>query len=309
MSRLLAFDTSFLFYRAFHGLPTTLRAPDGTPVNAVRGLLDAMAALIDAYRPDLVACAWDDDWRPAWRVQLIDSYKAHRVASPVDGGVDHEETPDELAPQIPIIRAALAALGIAVDGSPGFEADDVLATLAARHPGETLIATGDRDLFQLVGPATRVVWVGRAAPRGELVDESWLLDRYGVPADRYVDFAVLRGDPSDGLPGVKGVGEKSAARLVGEYGSLDELLAAAVVPGRLSPALARNLTGAADYVRRARLVVRTADDVPLRDDVTTALPHVVDPGVVTDLRSRLGLGGSVERLAAALAGQRGEWSR
>ena len=144
---LLLLDTASLYFRAFFGVPESVKAPDGTPVNAVRGLLDMTARLITARRPGRLVACWDDDWRPAFRVAAIPSYKAHRLAA--DGG---EEVPDALSVQIPVIVEVLAALGIARVGSPGFEADDVIGTLTAREvarpPADRSpveVVTGDRD--------------------------------------------------------------------------------------------------------------------------------------------------------------------
>ena len=150
---LMLLDSAGLYYRAFHGVPDSITAPDGTPVNAVRGFLDMCAALVASRQPTgLVAC-WDDDWRPQWRVDLLASYKAHRVAA--DGA---EDEPEALGVQVGIIAAVLAALGIPRVGAADFEADDVIATLARRHSarGEVVeVVTGDRDLIQLVDDAAR----------------------------------------------------------------------------------------------------------------------------------------------------------
>lgn len=297
----MAFDTSYLYYRAFFGVPLSMTGPDGAPNNAVRGLLDAIARLVDQYSPDLIACAWDDDWRPAWRTRLLPEYKANRVA---DADAGTELTPDELAPQVPVIRQALESLGLPVIGVADHEADDVLASLAARHAGDTLVVTGDRDLFQLVDDRTRVVYVARSVARHVLVDEAWVQAKYGIPAARYVDFAVLRGDPSDGLPGVRGVGEKSAAKLVAAHDSLDALVAAAASgAGDMGPALRRAITEAADYIARAAQVVRTASSLPVASPA--ALPLPVPRGTLESLRDGLGLGGAATRIVAALSSARG----
>lgn len=300
MSTLLGFDTSYLFYRAFFGVPSSMRAPDGSPVNAIKGTLDAIARLVDQYSPDLIACAWDDDWRPQWRTELVPSYKAHRVVTEVDDGVDLEETPDELAPQVPIIRAVLAELGIPVVGAVQHEADDVLASLAAQHEGRTLVATGDRDLFQLVDADTQVVYVGAGVAKNVVVDEAWLLEKYSVPASRYVDFAVLKGDPSDGLPGVKGVGEKSAAKLVSQFESLADLVEAARSgTGGLTATVRSRIEEAADYIVAAEPVVQTVRDLDLAVS-PASLPINVPDSVEARLRDDLGLGGTATRIASAL---------
>ncbi|MFV0427838.1 MAG: 5'-3' exonuclease H3TH domain-containing protein [Arachnia sp.] len=299
MSTLLAFDTSYLYFRAFFGVPATFRAPDGTPVNAVRGTLDAIAALAEAYHPTVVAAAWDDDWRPAWRTALVPSYKAHRVVAEGAEGPDAEESPDDLAAQVPIIREALEALGIAVIGAPEHEADDVLASLAAHHEGSSLIATGDRDLFQLVDADTSVVYLGRGVAKRQLVTPAWLEATYHIPQDRYVDFSVLRGDPSDGLPGVKGIGEKSASSLVSRYPSLAALGAAAVAgdPG-LTPRMRSSLAAASDYLVAAEQVVRTVASLEISEP--SRVPIAVDEARLAEFAKRYSLASSVRRVRAAL---------
>ncbi|MFX4292681.1 5'-3' exonuclease [Streptomyces bohaiensis] len=296
-------DTASLYFRAYFGVPETVRAPDGTPVNAVRGLLDFIARLVTDHRPDaLVACA-DADWRPAWRVELIPSYKAHRVEEEVGGGPDVEETPDTLSPQVPVIEAVLDALGIARVGAAGYEADDVIGTLATRSTGPCDIVTGDRDLFQLVDDArgVRVLYPRKGVGDCDRVTEELVRERYGVPADRYADFAALRGDPSDGLPGVKGIGEKTAAQLLAEFGDLDGVRAAAADPmSSLTPARRRNLLAAGDYLDVAPRVVRVATDLAL-GQVDATLPRAPrDPDALAGLDARWGLGGSLQRVLHTL---------
>lgn len=295
---LLAFDTSYLYFRAFFGVPTSVTAPDGTPVNAVRGTLDAVAKLVETYAPDHVAMAWDEDWRPAWRTDLVPSYKAHRVLEPAAEGVDVEETPDLLAPQVPVLREVLDALGVPAVGVAGYEADDVLGSAARRHDGDVLVVSGDRDLFQLVDQRTRVVYIGRGVSRHELVDDAWLQRSYGLDGSRYSDFAVLRGDASDGLPGVRGIGEKTAAKLLGQFSSLDALVEAARsgAPG-LTPTQRRTVADEADYILPAKQVV---DVVTTLDVTTTPLPSSSDPGRLESLDERWGLGSSLARAVAAL---------
>lgn len=295
---LMVFDTSYLYYRAFFGVPSSLRAPDGTPVNAIRGLLDAITRLVEQYSPRRIACAWDDDWRPTWRTDLVPSYKAHRVVEQVPGGVDAEETPDELGVQVPLIRAVLEAVGIPIVGIPEHEADDVLGSLAAQHSGLCWVVTGDRDLFQLVDETTRVIWVGQGVAKHQVVNSAWLVDKYGVLPERYVDFSVLRGDPSDGLPGVKGVGEKSAARLTNQFGSLEEIVQAALEgSGTLSPAIRRSIAESADYILKAEVVVSVVLDLPITEPAE--LPVEPDGARVAELSQRLGLEGPIRRLIGA----------
>ena len=296
--RLLLFDTASLYFRAFHGLPTSLRGTDGHPVNAVRGLLDFLARFITDYSPSQLACCWDDAWRPSWRVALVPSYKAHRV----DHG-DVEQVPAELSDQVPLIRECLEALGLPVVGAGDAEADDVIGTLAARAAGPVDVVTGDRDLFQVVDDAkpVRVLYTGRGVASHERVDAAWLQAKYGVAPSGYVDFAVLRGDPSDGLPGVAGIGEKSAARLVADHRDLEGILTAAMA-GRLAPALTARLTSAVDYLAAAREVVAVRTDLPLGPLNLARRSAPADPDRFAELATRLNLGGSADRILAALAG-------
>lgn len=292
----LLFDTASLYFRAFYGLPESLTAADGRPVNAVRGLLDFVARFVTQYAPDAIAMCWDDDWRPAWRVNLVPGYKAHRVAR---GDVEAA-----LVAQVPLIREVLDALGLPVVGHPGYEADDVITTLAARAVGPVGVVTGDRDLFQVVDDARdhAVLYVARGVARHERVTDAWLEAKYGITGAEYVDFAVLRGDPSDGLPGVKGVGEKSAATLVRRYGGLDGIAANVA---SLSPALQRSLVASLDYLGAARQVVAGAVDVPL-GAVDLTLPRAPrDPARFAELAASLALGGSAQRILAALATRAG----
>lgn len=297
VSTLMAFDTSYLYFRAFFGVPSSFRAPDGRPVNAVRGTLDFISRLIGQYRPDVIGCAWDDDWRPGWRVDLVPSYKAHRLVE-VDG-TQRELVDDDLSVQVPMIRACLDALGIPIIGVADHEADDVLASLARQHSGRSLVVTGDRDLFQLVDHDTSVVYVARGVAKHDLITPEVLTERYRLAPERYVDFAVLRGDPSDGLPGVKGIGEKSAAALVDAYPSLEAMVQAAADRGSsMSPAMRSKLLADVDYLVRAREVVTCVDSLPL--------PPLgrgpVDEAAVGLLTEELGLGGAMTRLAALLRG-------
>ncbi|MFJ2440333.1 5'-3' exonuclease H3TH domain-containing protein [Streptomyces sp. NPDC087658] len=296
-------DSASLYYRAYFGVPDSVRAPDGTPVNAVRGLLDFIARLVQDHRPDDVVACMDADWRPAWRVELIPSYKAHRVAAAHAEGPDEEETPDTLAPQVPIIEAALDALGIARVGVAGFEADDVIGTLTGRATGPVDIVTGDRDLYQLVDDArgVRVLYPLKGVGTLQLTDEAVLREKYGVDGSGYVDLALLRGDPSDGLPGVPGIGEKTAAKLLDAFGDLAGIMAAVDDPrSRLTPSQRKRLDGARDYVAVAPTVVRVAADLPL-PEFDPALPREPrDPAMVDALAERWGLGGAMRRLLATL---------
>ncbi|NED10061.1 5'-3' exonuclease [Streptomyces sp. SID9124] len=297
-------DTASLYFRAYFGVPDSVRAPDGTPVNAVRGLLDFIGRLVQDHRPDdLVAC-WDADWRPQWRVDLIPTYKAHRVAVETGAGVpDEEETPDTLAPQVPVIADVLDALGIARIGAEGYEADDVIGTLTGRAAGPVDIVTGDRDLYQLVDDArgVRVLYPLKGVGTLQVTDEAWLREKYGVDGPGYVDLALLRGDPSDGLPGVPGIGEKTAAKLLDAFGDLAGIMAAVDDPAaKLTPSQRKRLDEARAYVAVAPKVVRVAGDVPL-PDFDAALPAGPrDPAALEALVARWGLGGAVGRLLDVL---------
>jgi 5'-3' exonuclease len=297
---LMLLDSASLYFRAFHGVPESVTAPDGTPVNAIRGFLDSVAFLVRERKPDRLTACLDLDWRPRFRVEAVPSYKAHRV-SPKGG----ETVPDGLVPQIPILLDVLARLGIATAGAEGFEADDVIGTLAAAATDPVEVVSGDRDLFQVVrdDPPVHVLYVGRGVRKYEVMGEKEVAAKYGVPGRGYADFAVLRGDPSDGLPGVKGVGEKSAAALVSRFGSLDGLVTA-LDSGEDTgfPAGARTkLAAARDYLAVAPTVVRVALDVPL-PELPTALPTApVDPDRLLELAGTWNLAGSARRLVDALA--------
>ena len=300
--RLMLLDTPSLYFRAYFGVPETLTAPDGTPVNAVRGLLDFVARLLTDRRPSrLVACT-DEEWRPAFRVAAIPSYKAHRLVPEGDGTV--EQVPDTLSPQVPVIYELLAALGIACVGAAGYEADDVIGTIVARTKGVPVdVVTGDRDLFQLVDDArrVRVLYTARGVGRHEVVDEAAVRARYGIPGRAYADFALLRGDPSDGLPGVPGIGEKTAALLIARFGSLERLLAALDSGDRaLTPAVRAKLAAARDYLAVAPAVVRVAADAPLPPYDDRLRREPADPDRLAALAQRWAVQSPVERVLAAL---------
>jgi 5'-3' exonuclease len=297
--RLLLLDTPSLYFRAFYGIPDTMTAPDGTPVNAVRGLLDFIARLVTDRRPTRLVAAMDNDWRPAFRVAAVPSYKAHRVATG-----NEEEVPDALSPQVAIIEEVLEALGVACFGIDGYEADDVLGTLATRDPGPVDVVTGDRDLFQLVDDSrgVRIIYVARGVGKAEAIDEAAVTAKYGIPGRAYADFATLRGDPSDGLPGVAGIGDKTAASLITKYGDLASLLAAVEAGDRAMPAGARTkLEAGRDYLAVAPMVVAVAKDAPLPsyDDAIPALPR--DPDRLVELSQRWGLDSPLNRVLTAFA--------
>jgi 5'-3' exonuclease len=294
-------DAASLYFRAFYGVPTSITTPDGRPINAVRGFLDMTARLLTTHGPDRLVACWDDDWRPAFRVEALPSYKAHRVAP--EGG---EEVPDELSPQVPILIEVLAAAGIDRVGAPGYEADDIIGTLATRARGPVDVVTGDRDLFQLVDDArgVRVLYTARGIGDIELVDEAGVTAKYGIPGRSYADFAVLRGDPSDGLPGVSGVGAKTAAALINEFGDLAGIRAAVartvVAKPPLTAAVLKKMHAAGAYLDAAPVVVAVACDIDL-PPIEGALPRTpAVPAALAGLAAAHGLESSLGRLGAAL---------
>jgi 5'-3' exonuclease len=300
-------DSAGLWFRSYFALPDSLTAPDGTPVNAVRGFCDMLAKLITDRRPTRLVACLDNDWRPQFRVDALPSYKAHRVA---EDDADAEEVPDTLSPQIPVILDLLDAAGLATAEADGLEADDVIGALVTRERIDPVeVITGDRDLFQLVRtdptPA-RVIYVGAGLGKVQDYGPTELAERYGLTAERagddYAEMAVLRGDPSDGLPGVAGIGEKTAAKLITQFGSLDALLAAARSGDtRLTPRVRGKLTDSAEYLAAAPAVVRVVRDAPVVvDRPDDRLPRAIDTDRVRELQHGWGLGGSVDRLLTAL---------
>jgi 5'-3' exonuclease len=300
---LMLLDTASLYFRAFYGVPDTVRAPDGTPVNAVRGLLDQITRLVRARKPARMIACWDADWRPAFRVAAIPSYKAHRLAA--DGAEEgREQTPPGLDVQVPVIEEVLTAAGLVIAGAPGYEADDVIGTLTARSADPVDVVTGDRDLFQLVDDArgVRIIYTVRGLANIDVIDEAAVTAKYGIPGRAYADFATLRGDPSDGLPGVPGIGEKTAAALIGTFGSIQGMIDALDAGHGGFPRGARDkLEKAREYLQVAPSVVRVAMDVPL-PQVEGNLPAVPpDPVRLESLGERWGLGSSLTRFLGAVS--------
>ncbi len=274
-------DGSSLIFRAFYGVKGDIRSPDGRRVNAVRGFLDNLARLITDRRPSRLAVASDEDWRPAWRVELIPTYKSHRTAEPV---------PRELEPQMPVIHDFLDAIGIDFVGYPDHEAEDVIASWTAQvTEGTVEIVSGDRDLFALVeGTRIKVLYPEKGGLA--VVDEAEVARRYGIPGGAYADFAVLRGDPSDGLPGLKGVGPGSAAQIVNKHGGVEGMLR----DGRVSDA-------DRDYLERALRVVRPVEDIPVPLPEGRRDRYPMEPERLVELAEKHGLQSSCNRLLNALA--------
>ena len=297
-------DTASLYFRAFYGIPDTITAADGRSVNGVRGLLDFIARLVSDFEPTHLVACWDESWRPSWRVDLIPSYKAHRVAREVPEGVDVEEVPDLLSPQVPMISELLGLLGIPVVGAPDHEADDVIGTLATQASMPVDVVTGDRDLFQLADDAAdiRIIYTARGMSRLELVTDAVVRAKYGVAAAQYADFAVMRGDASDGLPGVAGIGEKTAAGLLAEFGDLDGIRAAVGDPAvALSASVRAKIVAASDYLDVAPTVVEVVRDLDLGEVDAAIRPLSATARAGIDaLAAEWNLGGSLARALKAL---------
>ncbi|GAA2168960.1 5'-3' exonuclease [Actinomadura napierensis] len=305
MSGLMLLDTPSLYFRAFYGVPESVTAPDGTPVNAVRGLIDMIARLVQDRSPDRLVCCMDADWRPAFRVEALPSYKAHRVAD--DGG---DQTPDALEAQLPVIDEVLDAVGLARVGVAGYEADDVIGTLAVRGAadGPVDIVTGDRDLFQLVDDTSpvSVLYTARGIRNLQVMDEAEVAAKYGIPGRGYGDYATLRGDPSDGLPGVPGVGDKTAAALITRFGSVDGILAAldAGITDGFPAGARKRMEAAREYLASAETVVRVVTDIDAPelaklDDRLPSEPR--DAEALVELADTWNLSSPVNRLLNALA--------
>lgn len=300
-------DSAGLWFRSYYALPDSLTAPDGTPVNSVRGFCDMLARLISERRPNRLVACLDNDWRPQFRVEALPSYKTHRVAQE---DPEAEEVPDDLSPQIPVILEVLDAAGITTAEAEGYEADDVIGALADRERTDPVeVVTGDRDLFQLVraDPQIRVIYIGAGLNKAQDYGPAELAAKYALSTERagedYAEMAILRGDPSDGLPGVAGIGEKTAAKLITQFGELDALLAgAAAGDKRVTPRVREKLAEAAQYLRAAPAVVRVARDAPVvADRDSDALPRgAADLDRLRELQSSWGLGASIDRLIAAL---------
>ena len=292
-------DGASLWYRAYYGMPDTLLSPTGMPVNAIRGYLDMTARLISMYSPNRIVACIEGDWRPSWRVDLFPAYKANRL----EDESDVEEEPETLTPQIPVLLDLLDAFGIPMVGVDDYEADDVMATFAVREKGPIRIVTGDRDLFQLVDDRrdVKVVYLAKGISQHDLVDISWVANKYGIPGDRYALFAMFRGDPSDGLPGVKGIGEKGAALIANNFASVDEALAGAKAGHEvLSASLAKKIVEGADYLKIAPTLVNCARDVAIPSMKIDMPTKPEDLSAIYAIKEEYGLGASVDRLISAL---------
>ena len=296
---LMLLDSASLWYRAYYGMPDTLLSPSGMPVNAIRGYLDMTARLIGMYSPNRIVACIEGDWRPSWRVDLFPAYKANRL----EDDSEVEEEPETLTPQIPVLLDLLDAFGIPMVGVDDYEADDVMATFAVREKGPIRIVTGDRDLFQLVDDKrdVKVVYLAKGISQHDLVDISWVANKYGIPGDRYALFAMFRGDPSDGLPGVKGIGEKGAALIANNFASVEDALAGAKAGHEvLSASLAKKIIEGADYLKIAPTLVNCARDVAIPSMKIEIPAKPDDLSAIYAIKEEYGLGASVDRLISAL---------
>ena len=295
---LMLLDSASLWYRAYFGMPDTLLSPKGEPVNAIRGYLDMTSRLLVKYQPKRFVACLEGDWRPSWRVELFPDYKLNRLDEEGD-----EEEPDTLGPQIPILLDVLDALGISVLGVDDYEADDLIATFSTKQKGPIRIVTGDRDLFQLVDDKRdiKVIYLAKGISNHDLVDLQWISKKYEIPGERYGLFAMIRGDSSDGLPGIRGIGEKGAASIANQFESLEEVMAGAVSGDeRLTPNLCKKLLASADYAAIAPKLVSCATDIALPEmsiDLPTK-PKSMEK--INLLKEQYGLGTSIDRIVSAL---------
>ena len=295
---LMLLDSASLWYRAYFGMPDTLLSPKGEPINAIRGFLDMTSRLINIYKPNRLVACLEGDWRPTWRVDLFPGYKANRIDE--DG---EEAEPDTLTPQIPILLDLLEAFGIATFGVDDFEADDVIATLSKSEKGPIRVVTGDRDLFQLIDDSrdVKVVYLAKGLTNHDLVDAQWISNKYEIPGDRYALFAMIRGDASDGLPGLRGIGEKGAALLANSYASMEEVVKAAKFEDkRLKPALIKKILESEDYAAIAPTLVNCALNVPIPNINHDLKIEKIDLTLVRKFQEQYGLGASVDRLISAI---------
>jgi 5'-3' exonuclease len=295
---LMLLDSASLWYRAYFGMPETLVSPTGMPVNAIRGYLDMTSRLLTKYQPNRLVACLEGDWRPSWRVELFPDYKLNRLD---ESGA--EEEPDTLGPQIPILLDVLDALGIPMVGVDDYEADDLMATFSVKQNGPIRIVTGDRDLFQLVDDKrdVKVVYLAKGISNHDLVDLSWIEKKYEIPGDRYSLFAMIRGDSSDGLPGIRGIGEKGAAAIAKQFKNLSEVMSAAESGDeRLTPNLRKKLLESADYALIAPKLVGCAIDVAI-PEMTIDLPtKPASLEKIMALKDEFGLGASIDRMISAL---------
>ena len=295
---LMLLDSASLWYRAYFGMPDTLVSPSGLPVNAIRGYLDMTSRLLVKYKPDRLVACLEGDWRPSWRVELFPDYKLNRLDDEGD-----EEEPDTLGPQIPILLDVIDALGIAMVGVDDYEADDLMATFSVKQQGPIRIVTGDRDLFQLADDKrdVKIVYLAKGISNHDLVDLKWIADKYQIPGDRYALFAMIRGDSSDGLPGIRGIGEKGAANIANQFTTLSEVMQAAREGDeRLTPNIRKKLLESADYAAIAPKLVSCALDVAIPEMQIMIPKQPKSMKKIEDLKNEYRLGASMDRIISAL---------
>ena len=295
---LMLLDSASLWYRAYFGMPDTLLSPSGMPVNAIRGYLDMTSRLLVKYKPDRLVACLEGDWRPSWRVELFPDYKLNRVDEEGE-----EDEPDTLGPQIPVLLDVLDALGIAMVGVDDYEADDLMATFSVKQQGPIRIVTGDRDLFQLVDDKrdVKIVYLAKGISNHDLVDLRWINDKYQIPGDRYALFAMIRGDSSDGLPGIRGIGEKGAANIANQFSSLGEVMKAAESSDeRLTANIRKKLLESAAYAAIAPKLVGCALDVSIPQMEISMPLKPKSMKKIEELKEEYGLGASIDRIVSAL---------
>ena len=296
---LMLIDSASLWYRAFYGMPDSLLSPKGEPINAIKGFIDMTARLVNTYKPGRLALCLDGDWRPSWRVDLFPEYKSNRL----DEGGEEEEEPDLLTPQVPIILDFFESLGVQIIGADDYEADDVIATLARREAGPVRVVTGDRDLFQLVDDErdVKIVYLAKGISAHDLVDNDWLRKRYEIPGERYGLFAMIRGDASDGLPGIKGIGEKGAAEIARNFETINSVISAAKSEdARLKEAHRKKILNDLAYAEVVEKLVSCADQVALPRVEFTIPRSAANHSALKSLIEDYGLSTNFERLKAAL---------
>jgi 5'-3' exonuclease len=291
-------DSASLWYRAYFGMPDTLVSPTGQPVNAIRGYLDMTSRLLVKYQPNRIVACLEGDWRPSWRVELFPDYKLNRLDE--EGA---EEEPDTLGPQIPILLDVLDALGIPLLGVDDYEADDLMATFSVKQPGPVRIVTGDRDLFQLADDErdVKIVYLAKGISNHDLVDLKWIQDKYQIPGDRYALFAMIRGDSSDGLPGIKGIGEKGAMVIANLFKTMPEVMqAAAGADERLSANIRKKLLESSQYAAIAPKLVGCALDVAIPEMEISMPKKPKSLEKIIKLKDEFGIGASIDRIMSAL---------
>lgn len=258
---ILAIDLSSLIFRSFYGLPSSIKDAAGLPINGVKGYLETLNRLKKIYSPERIIHALDVDWRPKWRTDLLPQYKAHRVLED-----ESEEVDDDLVRQIEILPSILQTLGMQCIGKTNYEADDVLASIAKNNP-KTIIVSGDKDLFQTIDDKRSIYVHLLGKDGGTRFGERDIKKRFGIESKSYLDYAVLKGDPSDGLPGVKGIGEKTAVEIINKFRNIENLIDKYFDSKVLSPKQKQNISESIPYLKKALKVVKLRDDLKIKIDV------------------------------------------